>query len=60
MNSENIAKQKMEQTNMLEPKEPFVFLVCLQSNGLITRIIILVFNDIDFFIKVTYMVWVDE
>lgn len=36
MNSENIAKQKMEQTNMLEPTEPYVCLVCLQSNGLIT------------------------
>lgn len=61
MNSENIAKQKMEQTNMLEPTEPFAFLVCLQSNGLITLTYNNSgFNDIDFVIKVTYMVWVDE
>lgn len=61
MNSENIAKHKMEQSNMLEPKEPFVFLVCLQSNSLITLTYNNSgFNDIDFVIKVTYMVWVDE
>lgn len=46
---------------MFEFIEFFVFLVCLQFNGLIIFMYNnFGFNDIDFVIKVIYMVWVDE